>query len=470
MKTVRVANISALVNEDILRELFTHIGEIQTLDLHPSPFKDGKQECIIEFTDPESVSVAMHLTGTVLGDHVLAVSTAIEKQQPGNVTPPSSSISSATQPPLQMPVPIAPYFNNMSIRNPLFNPAFMQMQFDPNKAEEIARTIYVGSICPSITEKEITETFASCGNIVYIKYAGDPQGPARFAFLEFETIEGAMEALKMSGTIMGDRPIKVNRSKNAIIKPPKRFDDAAMRKVHEAALKFASNGAGGSAAEGDMSEGMLLAAKALAVATAPASRRRSRSPRRRRSRSRSRSPRRRRSRSYDRDRPRPRSRSRVGGRDRRHRSRSRSRNYDRDRDRDRLRDRDRDRERDRGRRDRSLDRRRRSKSRRRDAEAGKDSSKDRSDRSRDRNRRRSRSGDRNEISQNGDKNKESRKKSVDEKKEDSLSDGKTDDKDISDPGTANTNVQMVLDTEYGGVDAGSGKAELPQPMDVTDCT
>jgi hypothetical protein len=232
MSSIKVANISSLANEDIVRQLFSFIGEVKSLDLHASPYKDGSQECVIEFTDPTAASVAMHLTGTELGDHMLLVTTAFGKL-PGTSSPPSAiptpaTASTAATPPIQMPVPIAPYFNNMSIRNPLFNPAFMHMQYDPSKLEEIARTIYVGSICPTITEQELVDAFSTCGKVVYVKYAGDPSGPARFAFLEFgmylvvgnslgltlldsllETIEAANEAMKMSGTVLGDRPIKL---------------------------------------------------------------------------------------------------------------------------------------------------------------------------------------------------------------------------------------------------------------------
>jgi arginine/serine-rich splicing factor 12 len=50
--------------------------------------------------------------------------------------------------------------------------------------------------------------FSTCGPIAYCRMAGDESHPARFAFLEFETVDAAQAAMKLSGTVLLDRPIR----------------------------------------------------------------------------------------------------------------------------------------------------------------------------------------------------------------------------------------------------------------------
>ena len=118
-------------------------------------------------------------------------------------------------------------------------------QVDPAKAEEIARTIYIGNISSQVSEEELTRFFAAIGPVAYCKLAGDVSQPARFAFLEFVDVASAQAALQLNGTTLGDRPLKVNHSKNAIVKPVKKIGsnkqiDEAMRKVIEAREKISS--------------------------------------------------------------------------------------------------------------------------------------------------------------------------------------------------------------------------------------
>ncbi|KND02937.1 hypothetical protein, variant [Spizellomyces punctatus DAOM BR117] len=323
--TVKVANVSSYVTEELLKQLFEIIGTVRNFDLHPSPHNDGLQECEVEFGDATSAITALHLTGTDLGDRTLFVTT-------GGT---------------DLPAPI-------------------------NKAEEIARTVYVGNINSNVTEEDVRQCFGGCGPIAHVKMAGDPGQVTRFAFVEFITQEGASEALKQNGIMLGDRALKVNHSKNAINKTPKKlesFSDPAMKLVAEAQAAIAKK----YGSERD-SEDMSVDGD------------RDRRSMHRRSRSRSRSKpseryRPRRSPSYDRRRRRSRSRSW----DRRRRSRSRSplsrRRASRTRSRDRSRYQSRDRSPGRSRDDRKRDDSRLDRSRKE-----KDRNRDRSGRERDKNR------------------------------------------------------------------------------------
>ncbi|KAJ2037130.1 hypothetical protein H4S03_003170, partial [Coemansia sp. S3946] len=95
------------------------------------------------------------------------------------------------------------------------------LQFDPTKAEEISRTIYVGNIASNVVEQQLMDFFSACGPVAYVKMAGDGLQPTRFAFVEFADMPIAQAALQMNGMMLADRPLKVNHSKNAINKPPR---------------------------------------------------------------------------------------------------------------------------------------------------------------------------------------------------------------------------------------------------------
>ncbi|TPX56439.1 hypothetical protein SpCBS45565_g08412 [Spizellomyces sp. 'palustris'] len=367
--TVKVSNVSSYVTEELLKQLFEIIGTVRNFDLHPSPHNDGLQECEVEFGDATAAITALHLTGTDLGDRTLFVTTGgTDLPAPINVPPTATSAE-------------------LLARNPNINPTILH--FDPQKAEEIARTVYVGNINSNVTEEDVRQCFGGCGPIAHVKMAGDPGQVTRFAFVEFITQEGASEALKQNGIMLGDRALKVNHSKNAINKTPKKLDsfsDPAMKLVAEAQAAIAKKY--GSERE---SEDMSV----------DGDRDRRSMHRRSRSRSRSRPSERyrpRRSPSYDRRRRRSRSRSW----DRRRRSRSRSplsrRRASQTRSRDRSRYRSRDRSPDRSRDDRKRDDSRLDRSRKE-----KDRNRDRSGRARDKNR-------------DGDKHKE-RTKDRDRKKD-----------------------------------------------------
>lgn len=88
------------------------------------------------------------------------------------------------------------------------------------KDQEIARTIYVGNINSKVTPADLVDFFSVCGPVGFVRMAGDESQPTRFAFIEFLDMESAQCAMMMNGRILMERPIKINRSKNTIVKPP----------------------------------------------------------------------------------------------------------------------------------------------------------------------------------------------------------------------------------------------------------
>ena len=89
---------------------------------------------------------------------------------------------------------------------------------DPNRVDEIRRTLYVGNLGPTVDENKLLSFFGRAGQIKFVRISGDLNAAARFAFIEFTANQGASTALQFNQHIMEGRPLKVNLSKNAVVK------------------------------------------------------------------------------------------------------------------------------------------------------------------------------------------------------------------------------------------------------------
>ncbi|XP_050965071.1 splicing regulatory glutamine/lysine-rich protein 1 isoform X4 [Labeo rohita] len=200
---------------------------------------------------------------------------------------------------------------------------------DPSKIDEIRRTVYVGNLnSQSTTAEQLLKFFKQVGDVKFVRMAGDETQPTRFAFVEFADQESVARALTFNGVMFGDRPLKINHSNNAIVKPPELTPQAAAKELEDVMKKVRE------------------AQSTIAAAIEPENKNSSSGSRRsRRSRSRSRSPshsRRKRSRSRHRGRPSQRSRQKVNDSHGSHRRRSRSREKKHSRSRSHSRDRRKD--------------------------------------------------------------------------------------------------------------------------------
>ncbi|XP_014887559.1 splicing regulatory glutamine/lysine-rich protein 1 isoform X3 [Poecilia latipinna] len=200
---------------------------------------------------------------------------------------------------------------------------------DPTKIDEIRRTVYVGNLnSQTTTAEQLLEFFKQVGDVKFVRMAGDETQPTRFAFVEFVEQDSVARALTLNGVMFGDRPLKVNHSNNAIVKPPEMTPQAAAKEL-ESVMKR-------------VREAQSTIAAAIEPETKQRSSSRSQRSRRSRSQTRSRShSRSRRKRSRSKHRPTPRSfpggdahssrsghKRRSRSRDRRH-ARSRSRGHKR---------------------------------------------------------------------------------------------------------------------------------------------
>lgn len=67
------------------------------------------------------------------------------------------------------------------------------------------------------TEEELAALFDDCGQVIDCRLCGDPNSSLRFAFIEFINPDSIEKALKKSGTLLGDIPIRCMPSKTAIV-------------------------------------------------------------------------------------------------------------------------------------------------------------------------------------------------------------------------------------------------------------
>lgn len=119
---------------------------------------------------------------------------------------------------------------------------------DPSKIDEIRRTVYVGNLnSQTTTADQLLEFFRQVGEVKFVRMAGDETQPTRFAFVEFVDQDAVARALTFNGVMFGDRPLKVNHSNNAIVKPPELTPQAAakelesvMKRVREAQSTIAA--------------------------------------------------------------------------------------------------------------------------------------------------------------------------------------------------------------------------------------
>ncbi|XP_047425797.1 splicing regulatory glutamine/lysine-rich protein 1 isoform X2 [Mugil cephalus] len=265
---VQVTNLSSAVSSEQMRTLFGFLGDIEELRLYPpdnAPLSFSSKVCYIKYREPSSVGVAQHLTNTVFIDRALIVVPCAEGKIPEEakalsllapVAPVPSLIPGGGLLPIPTPAPLQnlnlPVVNRISAALDPTASSHSQPPLvgnvDPSKIDEIRRTVYVGNLnSQTTTADQLLEFFKQVGDVKFVRMAGDETQPTRFAFVEFVEQESVARALTFNGVMFGDRPLKVNHSNNAIVKPPEMTPQAAakelesvMKRVREAQSTIAA--------------------------------------------------------------------------------------------------------------------------------------------------------------------------------------------------------------------------------------
>ncbi|XP_010221247.1 PREDICTED: splicing regulatory glutamine/lysine-rich protein 1-like [Tinamus guttatus] len=391
-----------------------------------APLAFSSKVCYIKFREASSVGVAQHLTNTVFIDRALIVVPCAEGKIPDeakalSLLAPAPTMTSlmpgAGLLPIPTPTPLttlgvslgtlgaipaAALDPNITALGEIPQPPIMG-NVDPSKIDEIRRTVYVGNLnSQTTTADQLLEFFKQVGEVKFVRMAGDETQPTRFAFVEFADQNSVPRALAFNGVMFGDRPLKINHSNNAIVKPPEMTPQAAAKELEEVMKRVreaqsfisaaiepesgkSSERKGGRSRSHSRSESRS-SSKSRSRRKRSHSKHRSRSGNRSLSRHkdsrRSRSPLRKRSRSRERRKSRSCSRSRDKKRDKekvKEKEKAKEKEKERDQDKEKERDRDRDKERERDKernRDKEKDRDR-DKERNKDRERVRDKDRDR---------------------------------------------------------------------------------------------
>ncbi|KAG8131045.1 putative Splicing regulatory glutamine-lysine-rich protein, partial [Naja naja] len=382
---IQVTNLSSAVTSEQMRTLFGFLGDIEELRLYPpdnAPLAFSSKVCYIKFRESSSVGVAQHLTNTVFIDRALIVVPCAEGKIPDEAkalsllapaptmtslipgggllpipTPPVSSIGISLGP--LGAIPATALDHNITAIGDIPQPPIMG-NVDPSKIDEIRRTVYVGNLnSQTTTADQLLEFFKQVGEVKFVRMAGDETQPTRFAFVEFADQNSVPRALAFNGVVFGDRPLKINHSNNAIVKPPEMTPQAAAKELEEVmkrvreAQSFISaaiepeSGKSSERKDGRSRSHSRSESRSTSTITCYRSRSRDRSRSSQKDRRRSKSPPKKRSKSKERRR----SRSSSPPREKRKESKERIREKEkiRERDRDKEKEKDRDREKDRGR-------------------------------------------------------------------------------------------------------------------------
>ncbi|KAJ3605623.1 hypothetical protein NHX12_027668 [Muraenolepis orangiensis] len=274
---VQVTNLSSSVSSEQMAALFGFLGDIEELRLYPpdnAPVAFSSRVCYIKYREPSSVGVAQHLTNTVFIDRALIVVPCAEGKIPEEAK--ALSLLAPSAPPPPAVTPGAGLLPNPTL-SPVHNAGIQQLNraelslsvvsrppaelspslsaqpplmgnVDPSKINEIRRTVYVGNLnSQTTTADQLLEFFKQVGDVKFVRMAGDETQPTRFAFVEFVDQNSVSRALTFNGVMFGDRPLKINHSNNAIVKPPELTAQAAakelesvMKRVREAQSTIAA--------------------------------------------------------------------------------------------------------------------------------------------------------------------------------------------------------------------------------------
>ncbi|KAL6735505.1 hypothetical protein Aduo_005941 [Ancylostoma duodenale] len=382
IKILQVSNISVTATKDQIFTMFQYIGRIEEMKVYPSDMNitsSTTSKCaFIKYDDDRAVEVGQHLTNTVLIDRAIVCAPFLQSTIPDEATFINSG-GPVTAGQRQLPPHVTNKVQELEDGSSVLLTADPQMEAlglpaypplpgntDLAKVEEIRRTIYVGNLPKGVDGQAVLDFFNSfVGEVMYLRMATGPDTlPCAYAYIEFTNQTSVPIALQNNGIDYQGRPLRIQHSRVAIIKPQAKSADQALEEVEEA-IRMGKNRRSRSRSP-------------LRRRRTPSPRRRSRSPRRRRSRSQSRSRDKRRSRSRSRDRKRSRSRDKKRSRSRdRRRSRSRDRRSRRSRSRDKKRERSRSRDRKKDK-EKEKKERKRSRSRDRKKDKDKDSKRDRS--------------------------------------------------------------------------------------------
>lgn len=346
-KVIQVTNIAPQATRDQMNTLFSHLGKIEDIRLYPS-LRDASiniqsRVCFVKFLEDTILPTCLHMTNTVFIDRAIIVQPFMNGDIPDELSGLEFANSSMPRGESKLPSHVTNRTEGGQIiteDETLLEqglPGLPPLPGDTElkTVEEIRRTVVVMGVGSSSSAQDVMDFFAhGAGEVKYFRWCskeGSEDG-SRFALVEFSDYGAVPAAMRLNNSMLGESPVKVYYSSQAITKPQAKSNEAALKEIEEAMKKVKE-------AQSLVNSAVDPLMSVLGVKGKP-SRSRSRTPSRnrdyrRRSRSRSRD-------RYYRRRSRSRDRRRSRSRERRRRSRSRKRSRSKRRSRTRSRDRKRE--------------------------------------------------------------------------------------------------------------------------------
>lgn len=200
-----VSNIPNGAEKRDIEALFSTVGPLTSCVLTAG--QGGDTTAIVTFQDRTHAQASIALDGALIGGSNLSV-----------VAIPEATVNFAQRESQPLYVENQKMVLRMDGGYSSNNVADMAMEAEKRRLDEISRTIYIGNLSPLITEEYVCSLFSVCGNILYVKMAGETGQAVRYAFVEFAHKDAVQAAYSLTGTVLIDRPIKVGPSNNPIVK------------------------------------------------------------------------------------------------------------------------------------------------------------------------------------------------------------------------------------------------------------
>jgi len=220
MSYVKVTNVSLMVTEQNLRELFECCGEIRRLKLTAGA-DDNKRLCCVEFPDETHGNTALMLNGTEIGDSKLEVTLIGTEEARALLSEEGSKLTEYEK---------ACQLMQTMMQGPNGDKGVVD--------DEVKRTVYVGNLSRLCTPQDLRNEFSPIGEVVYIKFS-QGNNDFRYAFIEFATEQQAKAAFGLHGKVVAGSTIKIGTAHNPIFKDEISDQDnpRALAAKHAARLK-----------------------------------------------------------------------------------------------------------------------------------------------------------------------------------------------------------------------------------------
>ncbi|XP_019621915.1 PREDICTED: serine/arginine-rich splicing factor 11-like [Branchiostoma belcheri] len=267
-KVIQVTNVAPAATKEQMQTLFSFLGKIDEIKLYPEDISVPvtSKVCYVKYDDPTNCGVAQHLTNTVFIDRALIVvpcqdgvipdeAKALQLAAPANAVAgmipgggaPAASALLPTPAPIANPLLAAAGVGGEVLGATLADQDILGAFFPESVSKDVLGsgmgdqawpgvvTVYVGNLdSATVTAEQLLNFFQQVGEVKYVRMAGDETQPTRFAFVEFADQTSVAKALQYNGIMFGNRPLKINHSNNAIVKPQTQTPEAQRREIEEA--------------------------------------------------------------------------------------------------------------------------------------------------------------------------------------------------------------------------------------------